>query len=462
MKTTFSKLLAFFASALLLACSNTDFAGGVSEETNTLAGVLENSLGKKAQGVEIYARSLSSVKEFVALDTTDENGRFSFELSAGLYAISAEWESLDLARSVLALSAKNTPAPKEIFYSIVQIKGKDVELSAQLSPADSISFRVAYADSLTPSGVLASLPGTIVNAVADSSGNVSLQNLPQGTYPIRITSPKSSRYDDVWIIVSEGQIFGPFPGNLSPDSLLNAPLPPKFLTAKENPIILPRNEEVDLFAWWLFNRVDSLGTLPFVESIRGNERFYLYGTPAIKSKEGGSLFLGEKDFGVLESDSGAFDLAEAFTIEIQIRLDSTPKKDNFVSNLIGKIGFEESGEASFSLSLIDGNCGVKAPSIAFFVSETGEFDCLSAALDQEFSFNEWIYYTAVFSKGEIRLFRNGEKVSDARVSFEKFPQSSESIYLGKGGVSAEYGELRFTFSALEEAEARIRNLQGGR
>ena len=108
-------LLALSAFALLLCagCSNDDVAGGVSEETNTIAGVLTDRVGHPVASAMVYCKSVD-VDTLETSDETDSKGRFSLPVKRyGSYGISATVDSL-------------------AYYQVVEYAGKDVEIQSEL------------------------------------------------------------------------------------------------------------------------------------------------------------------------------------------------------------------------------------------------------------------------------------------------------------------------------------------
>lgn len=99
---------------LLCGCSPVETAGGVSEETNSVSGVLVAADGNFARNVVIHARH-SAKSDQLFVDTTDENGAFGFSIKEyGEYVLSSHkagqaiYETFVYTGSDLKMSSKMT------------------------------------------------------------------------------------------------------------------------------------------------------------------------------------------------------------------------------------------------------------------------------------------------------------------------------------------------------------------
>jgi hypothetical protein len=68
--------LPILSTGIFLACS-TQVAGGSSEETNTIAGVVTLPTGEVAARVTVQAQAISGTDSTIYSDTTNSKGEFS-------------------------------------------------------------------------------------------------------------------------------------------------------------------------------------------------------------------------------------------------------------------------------------------------------------------------------------------------------------------------------------------------
>ncbi len=420
-------LLAASTVLALLACGEIKVSGGVSEETNTLAGVLVTSNGSQLGSVALFARSVQSdtVREFV--DTTALNGRFALEVPKGLYALSAETGS-------------------QVYYEILNV-ADDAEIRAVTEVADTVTMQ--FAGSVE---VVASLPGTGIEATS-KNGRLDMA-LPHDVAVL--VEPKDEVYESAFFRVREGSIAGPFPAETALDTLLDLP----FAKNVEGTLTLPKKMKVAYE--WNFENVEP-ASVPYV--LYNAEKLYLYGEPVVEN--GAVHFANSRQFAVLETDGGAFDNAKVFSISFKVKFDSIPALESYRKNLLGKVGFGSEGdESAFSVALVKNECGQKGARIAFFVAGENDFasDCDNAVFSaNEIGISEWIYVAASFDNGKLRIFENGALSSESEIDVKTLRASTESIYIGKENVSMNVASVTLGLSALGNADAYFNYYrQGGR
>ena len=109
----FALMCAGFVGISTVGCSDGRISGGVSEETNTVAGILVDGSGKAVAGVPVCAMHFT-VDSIVFNDTTDSDGKFGFPLmKRGQYGVSARRDSMS-------------------YYESVDFEGSEIEIAAKL------------------------------------------------------------------------------------------------------------------------------------------------------------------------------------------------------------------------------------------------------------------------------------------------------------------------------------------
>lgn len=443
---------------LAAACS-TDVAGGVSEETNTVAGVLVDVKGEVLSGVAVTARHML-VDTLAYTDTTDGAGKFAFPLShQGVYGLSAESDSTAL-------------------YKTIRYVGQKVEsLSLEMKETVSFEGRMVLDSSLVGKGIVAYLPGTSWYAETDSEGVFQFKNVPVGDYAIVVKSPDPIRYMDAAFVLKAGKkgiaLSGPLSSNNDnvfvdgKDSLVkNLELASG---SKGVEVQLPLSTEYGLVSWWSMDYLTASGNQRILGDARGRaDGILLYGDAQIEeSAFGKALSLnGADQFGVVENDNGALDSADQFTIELLLKLDSANSDSSYRKNIMGKLGFGSKDDHDvFSLALVEGGCGTQEPRLAFFLADgSGDsLSCENAAVSRDdVEFGSWQHLVIVFESGMIKMYSNGTLVAEKKTDIEVLQPSDEPIFFGKENLNLMLDDVRLGKKAITSADVLYRyNLKGG-
>ncbi|PWJ67103.1 MULTISPECIES: LamG-like jellyroll fold domain-containing protein [unclassified Fibrobacter] len=449
-----------FASASLLgiaACS-TDVAGGVSEETNTLAGILVNSKGQSMPGVAVVARHMN-VDTLVYTDTTDGSGKFAFPLyRQGVYGLSAKSDSMAL-------------------YRTVRFSGQKQEgLSLEMAELTSLKGRVVLDSSLMGKGIVVSLPGTSWSTETDSAGLFEFKGIPVGSYAVMVESPDPIRYVDAVYQLDatrdDATLSGPLPAS-DERVFVNEGDTVRFnfgtADAEKNVVQLPLSTEYGLFSWWSMDYASVDASQRTLRDARGHaDGILLYGdAELVDGVFGKALALrGADQFGVVENDNGALDSADQFTVELLLKLDSAKSGSGYRKNIMGKLGFGAEGDHDvFSLALVEGGCGAEGARLAFFLAD-GSGDSLScenaAVSSKNVEFDSWFHLVVVFEAGTIRMYENGNLVAEKETQIELLESSDEPIFFGKENLNLMLDDVRLGKKAITSADVLYRyNLKGG-
>lgn len=431
------------ASCFLLACGEVHMSGGVSEETNTLAGSLSNSSGTALARSVVTAALVAEGDTATYVDTTDFNGYFSILVPSGVFAVSA-------------LSGS------EMAYALVRLSGADGSVKLATDSLFDVSATILLSDSSAAEGAKVSLPGTDIYAVADASGKASL-SIPQGNFALQVSSPNAD-FEDVYVAVVGSELYGPYPVSIAIDSvaglehLENSP-------AASLVWALPHWDSLGLVAEWTFDELAGTAS-PYVSEGEGGD-LYVYGSGTlVAGLSGMALSLsGASDFAVWESDGGALENATAFSVEAWLSLEEPTDTAAYRRNIVGKVGFGGDTDSSvFTLALVNGVCDVTEPRIALFVADGSgmELSCENAVLDTSApDFGTWTYYAAAFEEGVLKLFRDGFLVAEAETAVQTLGSSGEALYIGKEELALKIDALRLSLDALDEAEAFVRYYQQG-
>lgn len=448
--------LALCCSVLLamMACSSeSDVAGGVSEETNTLAGILVDQNGKPAAGIAVMARFVQ-VDSIVEEDTTGKDGSFAFEVShRGLYGISAMADSL-------------------AFFQLVDFQGKDMDVSGKLMKAFDFAGQVGSRENMPAEGIAVGISGSNWKTNVTEDGSFKLKSVPEGSFVLKVTSPDKVHFADgfymVHVSAKENSVFGPIPADkvTGPSPVGNSLLGVAKDVAQ---FMLPMSPEYELKSWWPLDNLEEKGSLLIAADARSwTEGVEFYGKPSLVDgmDEKAVALLGPDQFGVVESDNHMLDDATAFTLEAWVRVDSaTGDAKSYRKNIVGKLGFGEEGDKDvFSLALVNGDCGAAKPSVGFFVA-SGEGDSLSCengVVTEDFAMKAWTYVVASWNNGKLDLYLNGELSGSKTVGIQKMGKSPESIFFGKESLNVKLDDVRISTTAVNAADVLYRYyLKGG-
>ena len=412
--------LPVLALVLWVGCSNNEVAGGVSEETNTIAGVLVDKKGSPVVSAMVYCKSVD-VDTLESSDETNSKGEFSLPVKrSGSYGISATVDS-------------------QAFYEVVEFKGKDVDLKS-VSLKETVDFkgRVVLREDSSAAGIVVRVPGSSWVAKTDSLGFYKLESLPVGKANLQVIPTDLTRFVKVEHEVEVGLLAA---GAI--DSLM-----------------VPLSAEYGLRSWWNFAGVGKEGPVDFVKDSRSwTAGMKLYGNPEFNAAV---HFKGANQFGVVEDDKGILDNLNAFAVEAVLQVDKVlDTAATYRKNLVGKLGFgSEEDRPVFSMAVVKGMCGAKKTSFAFFMADgSGDsLSCKTAAVSKNaLDFGKRYYLMATWNGKKVSLYENGKKVGETEVSFDKISESEESIFVGKESLEFSLEDLRISVEPLNDADAESRN-----
>lgn len=423
MNKLYSTIFAAFLFVVLVwvGCSNNEVAGGVSEETNTIAGVLVDRKGSPVVSAKVLCRSVE-VDTLESSDETNSKGEFSLPVKRyGSYGISASVDTL-------------------AFYEMVEFKGKDVDLkSVALKETVDFKGRVMLRDDSTSAGIVVRVPGSSWTATTDSLGFYKLEGVPAGKTTLQVVPADLTRFVKVEHEVNVGALAG---------------------AKGTDSVMVPLSMEYGLRSWWAFGAVGNEGPVDFVSDSRSwTAGMKLYGNPDF---DAAVHFKGASQFGVVEDDRGILDSVTGFAVEAVLLVDKVlDDSASFRKNLVGKLGFGSAEDKDvFSLTVIQGMCGAKKTSFAFFLADgSGDsLSCKNAVVSKNaLEFGKRYYLMATWNGKKVSLYENGKKVGETEVSFEKILASEESIFVGKESLEFSLEDLWISVEPLNDADAESRN-----
>lgn len=459
--------LACLSLALFLSCGPGPSAGGSSEETNAIAGIVVDGQGKPVANAwvevrpsqEYYqpsvvmktqGRSLPvSLSPTVLRDTTDSEGRWLLQTGKpGSF-------------TVLAGDSKG-----RLLLRKVSLEDK-LQLVDTLHAAVSFQTKVNSRWSL-PQGILAVVPGTLFHSSTDSAGMLRFDSLPQGTYDLLVKSGDTFRYADIQVTLAlrqnqAAQMWGPYDSDAVLDSSSRASLMTNAAAFAEDSVVLPLRYEYGVRAWWEMERLKADGGFQFFTDSRARaEQGVVYGGTVVPGIFGKGLhFDGESQFGVIESAGTVFDSLEAFSIELWFKLDSLPSGESFQRNLFGQLAM--SGDSSsdlFSIALVKGPAQNLAVGFLLSDGHSGALSVENRVVSKvAIKANAWNYVLATWDGGQACVFVNASSASCRELALTDFVKSKEPLYFGKENLPVVLDEIRIVDINMDGNDARYRWLR---
>lgn len=414
-------LTTFLGAAFYFSACSTEVAGGVSEETNTVAGILKFPDGNVAARVAMQLQSIEN-ETAIFVDTTDAEGKFSLTANArGLYGLSAN-------------------ANHFAYYDTVSLNGKSVQRNGDFVSATSISGNVYLRSAISASQVAVQIPGSPWKTTTDENGYFVLNQIPEGEISVSVSSPDKS-----WIL---GQTFDATANHLDSEAI-QSPASYRW--------ILPLSPEYKIAGYWTFDEANA-GVVHDSRSISGSAALYGNAKLELGRQRGKSLHLqNASDFAVIENDKGILDSAKNFTIEMWVDIQSIPAESAKIKNILGKLSFGDS--TIFSIAVVQDTCGVQGSAFGFFLAE-GNGDsllCENAAISKnEISLNRWNYLAATWNGDSTILYVDGKREASAETKFHQLSGKNIPIYLGKENLDLFIDDVKIYTTSIEDIDAIYR------
>lgn len=437
-----------FAASFFCSCSESDkttVAGGISEETNSVAGVLTDLKSNPVKGVAVLARH-TSVDTLQFTDTTSEKGEFAFPIvRQGTYGLSA---SVDSAA----------------YYALINYEGEALDIEAELRLVADVAESVVLSEDADLNGIEVFVPGTNWAATTDSLGKFKLEGIPQGSYALQVKSPDPERYLTAQFAMdlsSAGvRMNGPLPVNLNISDV-------KLVDAPVAEMTLPLSSEYGLLSWWPMDYTAEVGNDTVTTDARGRVgTTKLYGDVELEQGVVGKAiqFNDASQFGVIEDDRGILDSLNEMTLEAFVKIDQLPNaKESYQKNIFGKLGFGSEGDKNvFSLALVNKVCGVEKPALAFFMADGSgkEFSCESAVVSSAaFEKNVWVHVVVTWKDGSAKLYQNSELTGSGDIGVKMLLPSDEPVFFGKEDLDFELDDVRLGAKAITSADVLYRYYQ---
>lgn len=462
------KIWLFITLVLLwLVSCGPQTAGGTSEETNAIAGVILDESGLPMSKVAVTVRSniamatasnlqksnttveITLWSEQVWTDTTDAKGQYRIQPGvAGDYV-------------VLAKDAHGNLSMRQ-----VQLANDLVKVHDTLHPAYALKAQL-QARFGTARGSKVYLMGTDRMAEADSAGFFTLDSIPQGEMMLQVQSSDPYRYAETRYVVSvtkaSQSVYGPFMSFYLPETLATTATAFTLKNAQEGVVLeLPLVYAYEVRAWWAFDALSFDGsTAQFVDSRGRSGNGLAYNSQLSLGIQGKAVkFTGASSFAVIEDPGSVFEEMTEFSTEAWVRIDELPDSVGYQMNLYGKLGWNGVNDM-FSMA-VDRSRNDSAAHWAFLVATGSEgiLDSNGKVLSTEsVVLNEWTHLMATWNGTEACVYVNGKRSACRTLEATPVGWAQTPMVFGKEDLTFVLDEVRLIGAKLEEADARYRWLR---
>ena len=429
----FSTRLSKVQFAAFLAASSTAFilsacAGGVGEETNTIADA-----------------------------SSPDNPSDTPQVS--------ELPDLDKIIS----DSSSIPAPDlELDSQKVVIDPWDSQPTPSTTVPLGVDFRgILYNTDGEILSVALELPTETLETTTDSTGFFMLENVPDGTYPLIVSSENT---DVAYLLQNEKSsqmLLGPVSSSVVSSikaSDLKAPSVKNIYYNDEIPST--GNPEADSSEPDSVIRNDSITVKGY-----GNSVVYLTVNGGAVVKAAANNLPKDLYYGLVKRWNsnianasteneivGTFYSLTEWTIEVKFELSSIDMAGVYRRNIFGQFDEENS---LFSLALIKGECGTSAPALAFYVGNSNKFSCKSSVISGvQVDAGQTISVTATYDGSKLSLYKNGFLVAYSFVDYKFIPESSLPPFVfGDSDLDLKLDEVRLGNKTINSADVLYRYYQ---
>lgn len=316
--------------------------------------------------------------------------------------------------------------------------------------------------------------GKSITTKTDGAGYFKLEELPLGTYQMIVSSGNSDGVAYLLTIGANADLLGPVPSSaisLVDTSDFNEPELQTFVYKDEpatgNPVPPPNPEpdpEPDPESsdsngatdggHSSSSQIEYMGHLDSLAGVPSNDLPHEsdYGT----IKHWTSIVNGSTE----EDPYSDFKWYAEWTIEATFKLDSIDKQDYYCKNIFGKF---ESGTGIVSLAIIKGECGTEAPSFALYIAQYGQFYCKDAVISTAtVEVGKTISLTGVFNGHYLMLYKDGFKIAEIYLQdYVSQNFSTAPFVFGDKEIDMTLSDVRLGEKAITSADVLYRYYQRG-
>ncbi len=380
------RLWAFAPITLALTACGTFWAGGVDEEQNTVAGATDEEFSQPTSSSEMNEQPVTESSSSVTPtnDTIVQPSHGSEQQTVIVFdpvigTISSS------SYTVPTSSTDSTEQRQDLheFTGIIRNNGNPLDLSLNVD-------------------------GNLYTTTTDQSGRFTFENVPEGTH-VLYTTKDGTVGDVAFLLQNSGNrcsLLGPIPASESEN------LTATDLTAPPMQTIIPSAAGTTIPDTTTIVVGDGNGKKDSVAYQGGIEiSCYPIGEMPHEPDYGHVCAWDEaSQNGTATSECDLTANPEAITIEANVVIGSLDPESSYRLNIVSKQWEKTSGV--FSLAVINNDCGVTKPSLAFFASNGSAYSCDNALISGvTVETGVPLALTAVWNGTSLWLYKNGFPVA---------------------------------------------------
>ena len=376
------RLWAFAPITLALTACGTFWAGGVDEEQNTVAGATDEEFSQPTSSSEMNEQPVTESSSSFSTPA-DPSAPTSSGLEQGTAIVIPDPIIGTISSSSYTVPTSSTDSTEQRqdlheFTGIIRNNGNPLDLSLNVD-------------------------GNLYTTTTDQSGRFTFENVPEGTH-VLYTTKDGTVGDVAFLLQNSGNrcsLLGPIPASESEN------LTATDLTAPPMQTIIPSAAGTTI-PDTTTNVVDGGNGKKDSVAYQGGIEISCYpiGEMPHEADYGHVCKWDESTLNGAPSECDLTANPEAVTIEANVVIGNLDSESSYRLNIVGKQWEKSNG--LFSLAVINNDCGVTKPSLAFFVSNGSGYSCDNALISGvTVETGVPLALTAVWSGNSLWLYKNG-------------------------------------------------------
>ena len=431
------RLWAFAPITLALTACGTFWAGGVDEEQNTVAGATDEEFSQPASSSEMNEQPVTESSSSFSTPA-DPSAPTSSGLEQGTAIVIPDPIIGTISSSSYTVPTSSTDSTEQRqdlheFTGIIRNNGNPLDLSLNVD-------------------------GNLYTTTTDQSGRFTFENVPEGTH-VLYTTKDGTVGDVAFLLQNSGNrcsLLGPIPASESEN------LTATDLTAPPMQTIIPSAAGTTIPDTTTIVVGDGNGKKDSVAYQGGIEiSCYPIGEMPHEADYGHVCKWDESTLNGAPSECDLTANPEAVTIEANVVIDNLDSESSYRLNIVGKQWEKSNG--LFSLAVINNDCGVTKPSLAFFVSNGSGYSCDNALISGvTVETGVPLALTAVWSGNSLWLYKNGFPAAFRVGSVDLSNDLNAPVVLGNEDGTVTLNSVQLGNKAIYSADVLYRYyLKGG-
>ena len=431
------RLWAFAPITLALTACGTFWAGGVDEEQNTVAGATDEEFSQPASSSEMNEQPVTESSSSFSTPA-NPSAPTSSGLEQGTAIVIPDPIIGTISSSSYTVPTSSTDSTEQRqdlheFTGIIRNNGNPLDLSLNVD-------------------------GNLYTTTTDQSGRFTFENVPEGTH-VLYTTKDGTVGDVAFLLQNSGNrcsLLGPIPASESEN------LTATDLTAPPMQTIIPSaagttiTDTTTIVVGGGDGKKDSV-------AYQGGIELSCYPTGEMPH-EADYGHVCKWDESTLNGAPSECDLTanpEAVTIEANVVIGNLDSESSYRLNIVGKQWEKSNG--LFSLAVINNDCGVTKPSLAFFVSNGSGYSCDNALISGvTVETGVPLALTAVWSGNSLWLYKNGFPAAFRVGSVDLSNDLNAPVVLGDEDGTVTLNSVQLGNKAIYSADVLYRYyLKGG-